>query len=266
MKRLAPLLLLVAATAVAAPPDAKPFVERQLEGAAEARASFTADAFLVLPETARRGAAGQDSDGFLAVSDISPEDSQLGKLTAGTRGDVTWLAAEVTQTYGLLDCPPALKRCHAKRQLRISELVVGGQAVAAHVDDPKHAPVEAEPAALEPGTAAGPLTALLADPKAMAAALLDDPAVVVLGTELRERAAGPAAAKKLLGAWAKLSLAVAGAPYEVRTKTWGYAAANVDWKARGKVVHMRATVFAVDVGGAWRVVAAHYSLPFRRSS
>jgi hypothetical protein len=27
---------------------------------------------------------------------------------------------------------------------------------------------------------------------------------------------------------------------------------------------MRASVLAVDVGGAWKVVAAHYALPFHR--
>lgn len=269
MKRLAPALLLVAATATAAPPpDAKRFVERQLDGSDAARGSMAEDAFLVLPETARLGPAeppGHESDGFLIVNDVMPEADKLGKLTAGRLGEVTWIAAEIAQTYGLLDCPQPLARCHRKRTLRISQLVVGGKAVVVHVDDPKHAPTDAEATAIEPGTTAGPLTALLTDPKAMAGALLADPSVVVLGTELAERAVGPAAAKKKLGSWARLSLSLAGKPHEVRTPTWGYAAANVDWKARGKTVHMRATVFAVDVDGAWKVVLVHYSVPFHRT-
>jgi hypothetical protein len=116
----------------------------------------------------------------------------------------------------------------------VSQLVVGGKAVVVHVDDPRHPPGEWEVTPIEPATAAGPLTALLADPKAMAAALLDDPAVVVLGTELAERAVGPAAARKLLRKWTRLALAIAGAPHEVRTASWSYAVANVDWKGAAR--------------------------------
>lgn len=268
MKCLAAGFLLVAATAVAGPStDAKQLVLQQADSADLASASLATDAFVVLPDTARLGPPpAHESDGFLDADDIMPGSAKLGKLTTGARGEATWIAVELTQTYGLLDCPAEQARCHPKRVLRLSELVVGGKAVVLHVDDPKHAPMDDEAAAIEPGTAAGPLTALLADPKAMAAALLDDPAVVVLGTELKERAVGPVAARRLLGSWAKLALTIAGAPYEVRGKGWGYAVANVDWKARRKTVHMRATVFAVDVGGGWKVVAAHYSLPFHRSS
>jgi len=265
MKRATLGILLIATTAAAGTPEAKSLVGKQLAGIDEARATFAANAVLVLPDRPFTGAMPKtDSDGFLQQNDISLDDGKLGKLTAGRHGDAMWIAAEIVQKYSLLDCPPALARCHKKRTLRISELVVGGTAVVAHVDDPVHAPSSGDTDAIEPATAAGPLSAMIADPKALAAALLDDPAVVVLGTELKERAVGAAAARKLLGSWSKLSLAIAGKPHEERTRTWGYAAANVDWTSKAKTVHMRATVFAVDVGGSWKVVAVHYSLPFHR--
>ena len=49
----------------------------------------------------------------------------------------------------------------------------------------------------------------------------------MFGTEEGERGVGLAASKKLVTSWSKLSLAVDGKPREVRTATWGYAAANV---------------------------------------
>ncbi len=70
--------------------------------------------------------------------------------------------------------------------------------------------------------------------------------MIVFGTEVRERAVGAAAAKKLLGGWKKLTFELDGKSTELRTKTHGYAAATVNWVRKGKPpVAMRATVFAV---------------------
>ncbi len=136
-----------------------------------------------------------------------------------------------------------------------------------HVDDPvrerRGELGEVDPLATT--TDAGPLSKLLIDPGAIAKTLYDEPSIVVLGTEMSERAVGPAAAKKLLGSWAKLALSIDGKPREVRSATWGYAAANVAWMVKGKTTKMRATLYALQIDGAWKVVGVHFSLPYRRS-
>lgn len=196
----------------------------------------------------------------------------LGELTAargakpiiGGTADVAWIVAELTQPYSLLDCPVALARCHKKRPVRVTELVAstpkGWQVVAAHVQSKVKG--GGTPGDLPATTAPGPLTAWLTDPVALAAALADTPDVVVLGTEPKERAVGKKAGARLLTSWRKLALSIAGAPREVRTARWGYAAANVDWTRKpDDVVHMRATVFATSTDGAhWSAVVVQYSL------
>jgi hypothetical protein len=260
-------LIVATATATAGPSaEQKEFVDKQLADVDAIRASLAADALLVLPERAMSAdASTRDSDGFLVVNDIMAKDIKVGKLVAGVRSDATWIAAELTQKYALLDCPNYLPRCHRKRTLRLTELVVNGKVVTAHVDDPKHEAGTVEVTSIDPSTEPGTLSEWLTKPKALATALLDDPSVVVLGTELGERAVGPSAARKLLGRWSKLALTVAGKPREVQTKTWGYAAANIEWKTKGKTVTMRGTVFAVNIDDAWKVVAVHYSLPYHRN-
>lgn len=188
------------------------------------------------------------------------------KPLIGATADAAWVVADLTQLDVMVyDCPPALARCHPKRPVRLSELVVktpkGWQVVAAHVQA-RAKGGGAEPDALPATTAAGPLTAWLVDPAALDAALANDANVVVLGTEPGERAVGKKAAHKLLGGWRKLKLSIAGAPREVHGARWAYAAANVDWTRKpDDVIHMRATVFATSTDGTtWTAVVAHYSL------
>ncbi len=187
-----------------------------------------------------------------------------GKPVVGATADAAWIVADLIQPYELYDCPPSQARCHRKRPVRISELAVdtgkGWQVVAAHVQSKAKGGAGTDD--LPATTAPGPLTAWLADPGALDAALADRPDVVVLGTEAGERAVGKKAAHKLLGSWRTLKLTIAGAPREVRQAHWGYAAANGDWTRKpGDVVHMRATVLATSTDGTtWTAVVAHYSL------
>ena len=269
LHRSAWLVLVFAVPAAAEPLGGKAFVESQLpDEMVKLRATFEPDALVIHPEGVTSGALPDDQvEGFIRSDEATFDDRKLGKLTSGTRGEVTWIVADVIQPWAILgDCPPALKRCHRTRTLRFTELVVGGKAVVAHIDEPvaKRPKEELERSAIPSGTEAGTLTPLLTNPTALAAALLDDPAVSVLGTERSERAVGVAAAKKLLKSWSKLALTIDGQAREVRTKTWAWAAANVNWTTKKKTVKMRATVFAVDTGSGWKVVAAHYSLPYHR--
>ncbi len=191
-------------------------------------------------------------------------ESKLGKQIVGGTTDAAWIVADLVQPYSLLDCPVPLARCHKKRPLRVSGLVAdtgaGFQLVAGHVQATSTSG-DLSSAELPVTTTPGPLSALLTDPAALAAALVDDPNVVVLGTEAKERAVGKPAARKLLASWRKLKLTIAGKPREVHGARWGYAAANLDWARKADDVrHMRATVFATSIDGkTWRVVVAHYS-------
>lgn len=196
-------------------------------------------------------------------------DSKLGKQIVGGTTDAAWIVADLVQPYSLLDCPVPLARCHKKRPLRVTGLIAdtgaGFQLVAAHVQATGITGGMSS-AELPVTTTPGPLSALLADPAALEAALADDPNVVVLGTESKERAVGKPAARKLLASWRKLKLSIAGKPREVHGARWGYAAANVDWTRKSDdVLHLRATVFATSTDGkTWRVVVAHYSFADQR--
>ena len=109
-------------------------------------------------------------------------------------------------------------------------------------------------------SAPGPLAPLLASPKAIADALSNDPHTFVLGTEPAERAIGPAAAKKLLASWAKLSFVVDGKVRELETASYGMVQAHVKW-TKGKTAHwMDAMLVAVPgPNGTWKVVGVHYA-------
>ncbi len=258
---------LLAALLVVFPAVTAADVKEQLSDDGPMTAHFHPDATVFLPNSATTGLLPPDKlDWFTHHQDASFDPFEVGKPTTGTRGDVRWTTVDVKQPWAIIgDCPPALKRCHRARTLRLSELTVAGKVVAMHVDDPVRGKAEAtEVDPLAATSDAGPLTKLLIDPAAIAKTLHDDPSIVVLGTEVSERAVGPAAAKKLLGAWSKLTLAIEGKPREVRSAAWGIAAANVTWTVKGKVTKLRATLYALQIDGAWKVVGVHYSLPFRR--
>jgi hypothetical protein len=244
----------------------------QSSGAKELIATLAPDALVLVPHAYVSPKALGGDNSFLDPSEVMLGSAKVRTIVAGGTADVIWLGAELTHSYSHYDCPPALAKCKGKRSLRASELFVRSgdawTAVALHLDDPPPAKAATpEPSSIVAPTAAGPLTALLTDPVALAAAIKDDPAVIVLGTESSERAVGTAAAKKLLGGWKKLTFELDGKPTEVRTKTYGYAAATVRWVRKGKTpLAMRATVFAIPgtTDGTWQVVAVHYSIAHRR--
>ena len=235
-------------------------------------ATLAADALVLVPDAYVLPKALAEQDSFLDPSEVMLGSAKIRTIVAGGTADAIWAGAELTHSFSQYDCPPALPKCSGSRSLRATELFArsGGvwTAVALHLDDPPPAKADKpDPSSILAPTAAGPLTALLIDPTALAAAIKDDPAVIVLGTETSERAVGTAAAKKLLAGWKKLTFELDGKPTEVRTKTYGYAAATVRWLRKGKPpLAMRATVFAVPgpTDGTWQVVAVHYSIAHRR--
>lgn len=258
---------------------AKQLLDKQLAvmtagGSKELIATLAPDALVLIPDAYVAAKSLGDFRVFLDPDEASLNPATSRTLVAGGTADVIWLGAEITQPYRIIvDCQQNLGKCKGKRPLRATELFVkSGEAwtaVALHLDDPppKNAMAPDEVTTVVAPTAAGPLTALLTDPTALAAAIKDDPGVIVFGTETTERAVGAAAAKKLLGGWKKLTFELDGKPTEVRTKTHGYAAATVRWVRKGKPpIAMRATVFAVPgpTDGTWKVVAAHYSVAHHR--
>jgi hypothetical protein len=109
-------------------------------------------------------------------------------------------------------------------------------------------------------TEAGPLTNLLISPSAVAAAIADDPNVVVFGTDPAEQAVGPESAKKLLASWSSLKLSLDNnESYEIRTDSWGYAIANVSFPSKSDSPNrMSALIIGVPDGSGWKIVALHY--------
>lgn len=245
------------------------FVSTQLSDDNQMQVHFEPDATVILPATVTTGALPDDKlDSFTKLEYGSMDSVKVGKLISGKRGDATWYLADVKQAWAInVDCPPALERCHRSRTMRLSELVVGGKVVAMHVDDPVEGTTTARPVPPDPiaaTTEPGPLAKLVVDPAAIAKTLLEDKTTFVLGTDAAEKAVGTAAARKLLGTWSKLALALEGKPREVVKGDWGYVAANVAWTVKAKKTVMRATLYAVKVGDAWKVAGVHYSLPVRR--
>lgn len=239
----------------------------QLSDDGPMRNHFEPDATVILPGSITNGTLpAAKLDGFTNLEYGTVDAFKAGKPTTGNKGGATWYLADIKQAWRVnVDCGVEDPRCKRSRTLRLSELVVGGKVVVMHVDDPSadRSHAEASDTFASP-TEPGPLAKLIVDPAAIAKTWLDDPSTFVLGTEVGEKAVGPAAAKKLLGSWSKLALAIDGKPREVIKGGWGYAAANIVWTAKGKKTAMRATLYAVQVNGAWKVVGVHFSIPFKR--
>jgi ketosteroid isomerase-like protein len=99
--------------------------------------------------------------------------------------------------------------------------------------------------------ATGDALAWIADPVAAAAALGKDVAASVFGADPKEKAVGPAAAKKLR---ADESGAIA----------WAAANVTAHFTVKGADVALRYRVLAIaakQADGAWKLVSLHYSLP-----
>jgi hypothetical protein len=120
-------------------------------------------------------------------------------------------------------------------------------------------PAEASPSAL---------VAWLAKPSAMADHLASDPATTVFGTSASDRAFGPAAAKKLLKSWSKLTLDVVKSKpgehrydsHEVTVGDCTAASAFVRMKLKdGGSILLQAFAIARKLGEQWELVAVEYA-------
>lgn len=217
--------------------------------------------------------AGKDANGFYVahrIAGITPHVSirkhAITSLVAGGDASTLWFTAELALT--LTGGEPGERNWRTKPLVvRFTELCVrdagGWKIVAAVFDRPHRKLAAAEDDAVEPiagATAPGPLTALLASPAALAAALGTDRATFVVGTAPGERAVGRPAAARLLARWRELALTTPGVPREVHTATWGFAQAHVRWKRGGKEYAMFGLVIAVPgADGAWVPVGVHYT-------
>jgi hypothetical protein len=146
--------------------------------------------------------------------------------------------------------------------LRLTELLTaesGWKVVAAAFSEPHDPTMEANPSGpIDGATDAGPLTALLASPAQLQAALAKGTATSVFGTDRGEHAYGDAAARALVKTWSKLALAVEGKPREVHGKGWGFSLAYVNWLKKGDPYpsRMAGLVLGVpDDHGGWSVTA-----------
>jgi len=152
---------------------------------------------------------------FVAPSKITVTTSKIG--WAGTWG---WLTADVRATWTMYAEPEGAGDPHPKPQTDtihwVAFLVADGEAVktralfTSHTVPDKELPennfIQDE---LEPEPSPPARVAALTQPATLAKELSKDPATTVFVTGPSERGFGPAAAKKLLSSWGKLTLEVA---------------------------------------------------------
>lgn len=185
-------------------------------------------------------------------------------LVAGGTAGAVWLDAELEIV--LTSSEPGQKSHRITHAMRVVELLDGASGwkiAAASFAEPQQATRKSATFGELPApTDAGPLSKLLAAPADLASSLASDPNVFVLGTELSERAVGPAAAKHQLTAWSKLTFTIEEKDkvHEVRTSAWGYAVANVNLvKGADDPFRMTGLVIAVPTAsGGWSAVAVVY--------
>jgi hypothetical protein len=119
------------------------------------------------------------------------------------------------------------------------------------------------PSSIENETKADQLARILISPSALSNGLAKDATAVVFGTDKAERGIGGPAAKKLVDGWKSLKLEIEGNVREVRTATYGFVQANVNWvQAGGAPYRMRALMIATpDRTGTWTIRTVHYAAP-----
>ena len=274
--RIAACLILLASTVVTAGPTkvdriAKDVLAAQLpqipraanDDDAHRRARYTNDTVLLGSSEQTVGDTAEDYvDLVPTIGSVQVDRSRIASLVAGGDRSVVWYTSEVTVAYS--GAAEGVGEVHGSATHRITQLAVrdgnAWKVVASLIGLEGGALSSHAPGDVAGATAVGPLTPLLASPRALASALASDPHTFVLGTEKAERAIGPKAAKKLLASWAKLSLAVDGRVREVETASYGFVQAHVKW-TQGKTTHwMDAMLVAVPApGGAWKVVGVQYA-------
>lgn len=224
------------------------------------RATFAPNAIILFTNGEHPLDDGSNASRVAYLSpDATVKEASYDHFVAGSNANVAWFTADLHFTV-------IESRTTSKRTIRATELLDGASdwkvVVAAflNVDDLNgHG---ASP--IKDATDSDALTKLLVAPDALAAAL--DANAVVLGTDPKERAQGPAA-KALLAKWKGLKLTIDGEQKtrEVHTATYGYAMANVQMTPAkgGDTKAMNAFVLALpSASGSWSVVAASYGATF----
>jgi hypothetical protein len=198
--------------------------------------------------------------------------TKLVSLTAGGNAKVVWIAAEAELTTRSLtgqddngEPTYSAKENHA---IRFTELAVADgtkwKVVAAQFarpGSPKRNKLP--PSAIDNTTKADQLARIVISPSALSTGLAKDATAVVFGTDKAERGIGGQAGKKLLDRWKSLKLEIDGAVREVRTATFGFVQANVNWvQPGGAPYRMRVLMIATpDPTGTWTIRTVHYATP-----
>jgi len=230
---------------------------------AHRRARYTKDTVLL---GSSDQPVGEIAEGYVdlipTIGSVQVDRSRITSLVAGGDQSVVWYTSDVSVKYS--GAAEGVGEFRSSDTNRITQVAVSdGKAwkvVASLIGLPGGALSSDAPGDMAGATAAGPLAPLLASPKALAAALSADPHTFVIGTDKGERAIGPAAAKKLLTSWAKLSLVIDGKVREVETKSYGVVQGHVKWTKGKDTRWMNAMLVAVPApDGAWKVVGVHYA-------
>ena len=271
------------------PPEAarlRALLERQAaaidDGAAFA-ATCAPDALVLFPATE---AVAADAAAIRAAVDDEWSGTAYGvtarlaavKIGVAAGGGAAWATADL-QVVHLGDPDPV-----SVARLRLTALAVKDAAgddwhvVAEHISRPmpnaeanKVAPMAGElqmPALPGSDPPAEVLEGWFADPALLAQRVAKGPAVVLLGSDAKEKAVGSAAAGKLAGAW-KAARFTPGQP----TRAWtdpsgsvGWAAANVrvTFRVNKKelTVPYRALFFLVKDPSGWRWVSGHFATAY----
>jgi hypothetical protein len=262
-------LAIVVALAGVAHADAKAVVDAQVAGMTNGDrdngffATLAPDAVFVnaaLDAPARGTKALESAVGGL-LSPMSTHFTKvtIDKLTTGGDAKATWVVAELTTTFWYPEWPKP-----TTEPMRLVELLVPDpkgalralvvmatrpKNVSSHVFDPYPA--------IEGASTPGALSALLVAPGKLDAAMAKDG--VVLGTDGSERAIGGAKTHALLAGWTKLKLSLDGDSFEVHTKTYGFALANLGLAGGKNGNHFRGLILALPKGDGWTVVAVDYA-------
>jgi hypothetical protein len=198
--------------------------------------------------------------------------TKLLSLTAGGDAKVVWLAGEAELTTrtvtGQKDNGDFEYGPSAKHTIRFTELAVADGAkwkvVAAQFAQPG-APKRntSAPTSIDNETKPDQLAKIVVSSTALSNGLAKDATAVVFGTDKAERGIGGPAAKKLVDGWKSLKLELEGKVREVRTATYGFVQANVNWvQPGGAPYRMRALMIATPgPTGTWTIRTVHYAAP-----
>jgi hypothetical protein len=274
--RILVVVCLMVGVAHAAPADvAKKIIDAQVAGAQTSDDSFektfAPDAIVNDQEVSGLGTLKVELFNHASFQ-IVIKGIKVRSLTAGGDAKLVWFAGELEVTTagvtGQDDQTGDIKTGPAtKHTVRFSELAVAEGArwrvVAAQFAEPGTPKREKTGRGTMSGeTKADQLSRIVISPSALANGLAKDATAIVFGTDNEERGIGGPAAKKLVESWKPLKLEIDGKVREVRTATYGFVQANVNWvKPGGDPYRMRALLIATpDPTGTWTIRVVHYAV------